>query len=255
MGLIATSMMRISAAVFAASLWFPVAHATVVLPGQSNVPIADLSFDFDPVVQKSRTFDFGGFAGHVIDSVISVNGFLAFETQVVIDSAPSNALIDQVRRTHYTGFTTDARPEPDRGGGLFPETTDRSDLPGDAVTFNFLGNQRLGSGSATSFFVVLTNATNYREVGELRLGSGGEFFGPLTVFSPVAAIPEPGQWLFLLTAAGLLAALSRRRGNGVLGNRLYPQPNRHRAVVGQRDLHVCTEHSSSHGRVQLARPA
>jgi hypothetical protein len=206
-----SSMLRTGTAVLAVALWFPLAHAEVVLPGQSNVSISEHSFEFGVVEQKPRDFNFGGVSAHIIDSVLSVNGFLAFETQITILSAPSGFLLDQVSRTNYAGFTTDAQPEPDRGGVLFPETANRSDLPGATVTFNFLADQRVPVDGISSFFVILTNATNYREVGELRLGSGGEFFGPLTVFSPVAAIPEPGQWFFLMGGIGLLGAMSRRR--------------------------------------------
>jgi len=211
MALIGTSMMRISVAVFAAALWFPVAHAAVVLPGQSNVPIAEISFDIDVVEQKLRPFTFGAVSGTIVDSVLTVNGFLAFETQVLIGPAPDDFLIDRVLRTNYAGFTTDARPEPDRGGSQFPETADRSDLPGSAVTFNFLGDHRISAPDDSSSFVIITNATSYREVGELRLGSGNNLFGPITVFSPVAAIPEPGQWFVLLAGLGLLGAIPRLR--------------------------------------------
>src|SRR5689334_20244653 len=130
-----SSMVRTWSAALLVALWFPLANAEVVLPGQSNVPIAEHSFDFDVVEQKPRDFNFGGVFAHVVDSVISVNGFLAFETQVSIVSAPSGFLLDQVARTDYAGFTTNAQPEPDRGGPLFPETANRSGLPGSTVTF------------------------------------------------------------------------------------------------------------------------
>src|SRR3954447_7128425 len=150
MALIGTSSMRTWAVVLAAACWLPEANAEVVLPGQSNVAISESSFDFDAIEQKTRNFTFGDVSGQVIDSVISVNGFLAFETQILILSAPSGFLLDQVSRTNYAGFTTNAQPEPDRGGVLFPETANRSNLPGSTVTFNFLANERVPAGGSGS---------------------------------------------------------------------------------------------------------
>jgi hypothetical protein len=201
----------------AATLCCSFANATLVTPGDSNVPIHDVVFDPTTIDQKSRPFqlDHGRIEGVLTDLVERVNGSYAFETRVVITKAPEGFLVDRVLRTDYGGFTTDARPEPDRLGVQFPLTASRSTLPGATVQFNFLSDQSVQripvSPAGSSFFAILTDATAYAEVGQLRLGSGVQpLFGPITVFSPIRSpVPEPAPATLLLAGAALLIALSR----------------------------------------------
>jgi hypothetical protein len=203
----------------AATLCCSPANATLVSPGERDIPIHDVAFELAIVDEKSRPFrlDQGQLEGVVTDLVELVNGSYAFETRVVITKAPQGFLVDRVLRTDYGYFTTDARPEPDRLGVQFPLTASRSILPGSTLQFNFLtdeSDQRIPVGAAgSSFFAILTDATAYAEVGQLWLGSGDQpLFGPITVFSPIdSPVPEPAQATLLLAGVALLIAISRSR--------------------------------------------
>lgn len=196
------------AAVLLALLSSGLANATVLFPGDTNVPIIEKAFDATPIIQKSRAFTFGNVSGTVTDAVISVDGFLAFETQVTLTDAPSTFSVDQVLRTSYAGFTADARPETDRGGPHAPSFGDRS-ADGSVVSFDFTDG--ITTTGSSSFFVILTNATKFAETGTLQLGSGGELSPPITVFTPIAAaVPEPSEYAMLVIAGGLLALRLRR---------------------------------------------
>jgi hypothetical protein len=195
------------AAVLLALLFSGLANATLLAPGDTNVPIIEKAFDATPIIQKSRPFTFGNVSGTVTDAVISVDGFLAFETQVTLTDAPSTFSVDQILRTSYAGFTTDARPETDRGGPRAPSFGDRS-ADGSIVSFDF--TDAITTTGSSSFFVILTNATKFAETGTLQLGSGGELSPSITVFTPVASVPEPSECAMLVVAGALLALRLRR---------------------------------------------
>jgi hypothetical protein len=196
-------------------------YAVVINPGQSVTFGKEEPFDpsehAPPPSFANRPFsiDFGGgsiLQGHIIDNVLIVNGTLAFETEVFIDSGPSGAL-QSLSRTNYAGFVTDVRPEPDRGGSLVPNQAQRSSPPGSSVQFNFDNSTPPDiRGSSSSFFAILTDATQFAEVGTFQVGVDGRFSDPLPVFSPVGVpVPEPTAWLTLLAGIGLAAATAVRR--------------------------------------------
>jgi hypothetical protein len=230
-----TPSVRCAFSLVAVALCITSVRAAVIEPGQQNVRIRDIAFDPMAVDSKERDLPIsipgvGSFNIHVIDVVFSVDGLLGFGTQVRIDipppgdpQLPADFKLDRILRTNYAGFSTDARPQPDVGGFFSPATASRSPFPGSpfpgsTVQFNFLEHDplnpnivdmRIAPGvGGSSFFVILTNATRYAEVGQLQAGSGDLLFGPLSVFSP---IPEPGQWAMLLAGLGLLVTVIRRR--------------------------------------------
>jgi hypothetical protein len=202
--------------VVVAALWCISVAAEPLAPGATNVPIVEQHFEINPVAQTSRLFkftvDMHVISGNVVDIVHrQPNGTLVFETEVTIDPVAQPTFeIDRVGRTKYEGFSTDAFPEPDRGGSLFPETADRS-ASGSQVTFNFLnGNRLLEDGAPSSFFAISTDATRYAEVGELFLHIAGVGSLPgIPVYSPV---PEPAHVAWLLAGGTLLVLSLRRRG-------------------------------------------
>ena len=211
-----TSATLRSLALLAFALACSIAQAALVTPGQQDIPIEEIAFEFTPpVVQQTADFSLSVPGGGTVtvrltDAVGLVDGAYAFETRFIVLSAPVGLVVDKAVRTNYAGFTTDARPEPDRGGDAVPTTATRSPSPGSGVQFNFVGDQQVAAGTnGSSFFAILTNATDYEKVGELQLGMGDLLLPPIAVFSPV---PEAEQWVVLLAGIGLLVALTRRRG-------------------------------------------
>ena len=226
MDMFSAGPLRTALVAITASLWWIGAGATNVDPGATGIPIVEEAFDINPIAQQTPTpnlfFSASGFQFKAsVDDIVhrQPDGTLVFETKVTIqpvnpsDQVPASLLVDQVSRTNYTGFSTSAIPEPDRGGVLFPETADRS-ASGSEVFFNFLngsaGDNRLPlSGAESSFFAIATNATDFALTGALRLHvAGGDYTLTIPVFSPV---PEPGQIAFLLAGGTVCVLLSRRR--------------------------------------------
>jgi hypothetical protein len=185
------------------------APAAIILPGQHDVPIRERTFDNIAVIDAARSFAFDTALGHVegqiTDAVRDVDGKYAFITRVLLTQAPAGFSINQVLRTDYAGFLTDARPQPDLGGLERPRTAGRSDAPGSSVEFNFLPGEEITLAESSSYFAILTDATEYTE-GQLRLRAGNELLGPITVFSPFrSVVPEPQQWILLIAGAVLMA--------------------------------------------------
>jgi len=218
---------------FLLTLSCSVAHAVVINPGQSVTFTKEEPFDPSEhapppsFANRPFTIDFGGGSilhGHIIDNVLIVNGTLAFETEVFIDSGAPSGALQSLSRTNYAGFTTDVRPEPDRGGSLVPNQAQRSALSGSSVQFNFDNSTPPDiRGSSSSFFAILTNATQFAEVGTFQVGVGGYLSDPLPVFSPVGVpVPEPTAWVTLLAGIGLMAGIAlRRRASSFSARRVF----------------------------------
>jgi len=202
----------------AATLLCSAAQATIVVPGGDVSIVPEEFFEGTRVVTTPRSFSVafgsGTISGTVRDNLFLLPGDVyGFETQLIISQAPAGVSVDKVVRTDYAGFTTDARPEPDLGGSQEPTRASRSASPGSSVSFIFLGDNKVTVGpSGSTAFVILTNAPDFAEVGQLRLGSGDTFSDPIAVYSPVGVpVPEPAQWLTIVAGLGLLGTLARRR--------------------------------------------
>jgi hypothetical protein len=217
-----TSFLALAVAVVCMTVWQS-AHAIILAPGDDKIHIFEEIFDSTQVISKTRAFsiDLGSgqtAEGHITDRVLRLDtGFLGFETRIFVDSAPGSFFIDKAGRSSFADFITDVRTEPDRGGSFTPDTASRSIISGSDVQFNFTGDPLPVNPQGTSFFAILTNATEYAETGLFRAGylsgTNAKLSVPITVFAPAGPgttpVPEPTTWGMLIAGLLMLGAIAR----------------------------------------------
>ena len=197
-------------------------HASVLVPGATNVPPDVFPNPGSPSLlgSLSGTFNYGGglLTGSwqefvVVDPLgVTCSGCLDFAFQVMIDSNAPGAIFS-MNLSRFFGYTTDVGYITDSGDDA-PNSVSRG-AGGGLVTFNFnTDTSALIAGESSDLLVVATNATTFDTNGILGISGGGDnqtASGQVNnLFEPTSLAPEPATILLFTLGLAAIAALRKR---------------------------------------------
>lgn len=217
-----TSARRCAALIFLPvllALGCPAQAATIVLaPGEEGVP-PRVDLDILKILNdQTVAFGTGSLTGFVRDRVLQLtNGKLAFETMVMADSAPPPGIFT-ITRTNFAGFPTVevGWEDIDITRSFIPDFVKRSAGSGSTITFEFnldpITQHPDGiplAQWASNPVVVITDATDFANIGSFQAFGTNVISTPVNVFSPV---PEPQTLAMLALGLCFAVGIGRRRG-------------------------------------------
>lgn len=141
----------------------------------------------------------GDFSGTVSQYVYQLGTGIGFKyiisNNAATPSNPTPSALERATMSFFTGFTTNADFILGTGTSVAPSTAGRQ-ASGTNVSFNWsLSGPGLAPGLTSPSLYILTNAQNWGTGGIISLINSGT--ASVSVFQPIAAVPEPMSLLLL----------------------------------------------------------